>query len=70
MKFFFFSNDHLPIHVHVENADGESKFEVTPVKLINNDGMKNKDLRLAESIIEENADIIVARWKEFFKDKN
>lgn len=30
LRFFFFANDHLPIHVHVENADGEAKFNVIP----------------------------------------
>lgn len=67
MSFFFFSNDHLPIHVHVSNSDGEAKFQVLPeIELIGNDGMKRKDIRLAESIIEENADLIIKRWKEFF----
>jgi hypothetical protein len=67
IRFFFFSNEHLPIHVHIENADGDAKFEINPVKLINNNGMKNKDLRLAESIIEENEELIEKRWKEYFK---
>ena len=66
IRFFFFSNEHLPIHVHIENADGDAKFEINPVKLINNNGMKNKDLRLAESIIEENAELIVQKWNEYF----
>jgi len=34
MRFFYFSNDHLPIHVHVKNQDGTAKFEIKPVKLI------------------------------------
>ena len=67
IKFFFFSNEHLPIHVHIENADGDAKFEISPVKLVNNNGMKNKDLKLAESIIEENEELIEKRWKEYFK---
>jgi uncharacterized protein DUF4160 len=67
IRFFFFSNEHLPIHVHIENADGDAKFEINPVKLINNNGMKNKDLKLAESIIEENEELIEKRWKEYFK---
>jgi antitoxin component YwqK of YwqJK toxin-antitoxin module len=25
--FLFYSNDHLPVHVHVKNGDFESKFE-------------------------------------------
>jgi len=67
IRFFFFSNEHLPIHVHIENADGDAKFEIRPVKLINNNGMKNKDVKLAESIIEENEELIEKRWKEYFK---
>ncbi len=66
IRFFFFSNVHLPIHVHIKNADGEAKFEVNPVKLIENKGIKNKDIYLSESIIEENQEIIETKWKEYF----
>ena len=67
MRFFFFSNDHLPIHIHVKNADGTAKFEIDPAKLLENNGIKKKDISLAESIIEENSEIIIKRWNEFFK---
>ncbi len=26
IRFFFFSNEHLPIHIHVKNSDGTAKF--------------------------------------------
>jgi hypothetical protein len=29
--------------------------------------MKNKDLKLAESVIEENDELIERRWKEYLK---
>lgn len=67
IRFFFFSNEHLPIHVHVKNADGEAKFSIKPVELLENKGMKNKDIYLAESVIEENEDLIELKWKEYFK---
>lgn len=67
IRFFFFSNEHLPIHIHIKNADGDAKFETNPVKLVENNGVKNKDIKLAESIIEENQDIIEQKWKEYFK---
>ena len=53
LRFFFWSSEHEPVHIHVENADGDAKFEVNPVRLVYNKGLKNKDLHLAESIIEE-----------------
>ncbi len=67
IRFFFFSNEHLPIHVHIENGDGDAKFQIKPIKLLSNNGMKNKDLKLAESIIEENEELIEKRWHEYFK---
>jgi hypothetical protein len=66
IKFFFFSNEHLPIHVHIQNSDGDAKFNLEPLELIENHGMKNKDLKIAEGIIEENKEIIEGRWKEYF----
>lgn len=30
-RFFFYSNDHSPIHVHVRKGDGEAVFEVEEV---------------------------------------
>jgi chitinase len=70
LQILFYANDHEPIHVHVKNGDGEAKFQVSPViVLIENYGLKNKDLKLAEITIEENRDIIIGRWKEYFKDK-
>ena len=62
MKFFFYSLEHLPIHVR--NADGEAKFELEPVSLIFSKGMKPKDLVLAEALVVERKDEIIAKWKE------
>ncbi|MEO6135607.1 MAG: DUF4160 domain-containing protein [Ginsengibacter sp.] len=64
MKFFFYMNEHLPIHIHVRNSDGEAKFEVDNVKLIESRGIKPKDLVLAEAIIEERKEEIIKKWKE------
>ena len=67
LRFFFYSNDHEPIHVHVSNSDGEAKFNVNLLKLIENRGLKPKDIRYAEAAIEENKEIIIQRWNEFYK---
>lgn len=66
LRFFFYSNDHEPIHVHVRSGDGEARFQVDPVALIENKGLKNKDLKIAEIAIEENKEVIMNRWNEYF----
>jgi len=71
LKFYFYSNDHLPVHVHVSVENSEARYQVYPeIKLIENRGLKPRELRLAETAIEENKEIILWRWKEYFKDKN
>ena len=66
-RFMFYSNDHEPIHVHVIKDEHEAKFCVDPVQLVENNGLKVSELRLAEFVIEENKEIIINRWNEYFK---
>jgi hypothetical protein len=66
-KFSFFSNDHEPIHIHVSRGGATAKFNLLPeVLLTKNSGFKNSELKMIESILEENKEIIIERWKEFF----
>ena len=66
MRFFFYSNEHDLIHVHVRNADGEAKFSVEVLRCIDNKGLKNKDVRLAKVLIEENKELIIKAWYAHF----
>ena len=66
-RFMFYSNDHEPIHVHVIKGDAEARFQVLPdVSLLDNRGLKPAELKLAESLVEENKETIVVNWKNFF----
>ena len=67
IRFFFFSNEPLPVHIQIRNGDGDAKFGIRPVRLQENNGMKSKDIHLAESIIEENEELIEQKWAEYFK---
>ena len=66
-RFFFWSNDHEPIPVHIAKGDSEAKYNVETLELVENFGFRKNELRMIESIIDENQSIIIERWKEFFK---
>lgn len=66
-RFFFWSNDYEPVHVHISKGDAEAKYNVHDLELVENFGFKKSELKMIESIIEENQDIIIERWNEFFK---
>lgn len=64
LSFLIFTRDHEPPHVHVRCSDGVAKFKVTKdeVTLLENNGLKSKDIKLAESILEENKEYVVSQW--------
>lgn len=64
-RFMFYANDQ-PIHVHVIKGDVSAKFTLFPVTLIKNNGLKSSELKLVESVIEENQEVIAEHWNKFF----
>jgi len=70
MQFYFWSNEHEPVHIHVRKGRSLAKFEIEPnVELIDNKGFKPQELKLAENIIEENKDVILTNWETYFNKK-
>lgn len=68
LRFFFYTREHEPIHVHVEHADGVAKYNLLEecVELVENNGLKPASLRLAESILEENRENFIKEWNKTF----
>ncbi len=63
--FFFYSNEHRPIHVHVRRGGGEAVFEVeSGVELRESQGFKVRDLARAEALALEHRDLIIRKWHE------
>ena len=68
--FKFYSNDHKPIHIHVTKDGHEAKFNLEPsVEMVFNRRFKKHELTVITGIIEENAEILVERWQEYFNGK-
>lgn len=66
-RFFFYSNDHRPIHVHVSYGGGEAVFDVEgTVELRESQGLKVKELAKAEALATENRELIIHVWHEHF----
>ncbi|MHB1309540.1 MAG: DUF4160 domain-containing protein [Limisphaerales bacterium] len=63
--FFFYSNEHRPIHVHVRRGGGEAVFVVeNGVELRESQGLKVKELSKAETLAEEHRELIIRKWHE------
>jgi hypothetical protein len=64
-RFFFYSNEHRPIHVHVTKGGGEAVFEVEgEVVLRESVGLKTRELKDAEDLAVEHQQLIIRAWHE------
>lgn len=67
-SFFFYSKEHEPVHIHVEGKGGMAKFEWdgTAFVLSESHNIKAGDMKKIKTAIDDNADLIVKRWDEYF----
>lgn len=66
LRFFFYSDDHTPIHVHVVKGDDDAKIQIDPeVRLVYNHGLKAKDLKRALELAEMYKEDIVDVWNRY-----
>ncbi len=68
-RFFFYSNEHLPAHIHVESTGRTAKFNLGVVELVKSSGFNSKELKEIRTIVEENKNIFNIKWNEYFDNK-
>jgi hypothetical protein len=66
-RFFFYSNDHSPIHVHVRKGSGEAVFNLHEgIELREAAALNPQELRQAEDLASEHRELIIEKWNEYF----
>ena len=68
LRFFFYSEEHLPIHIHVQSADGRAKINVLTCEIMENKGVKPRDLKKSVAIVAEYKEDIIKAWNEYFDE--
>lgn len=69
LRFYFYTREHEPIHIHVKSTEGIAKFIIeNEVVLVDNKGVKAKDIKLAESILEENKENFSGRMEKNIRE--
>lgn len=66
-RFSFFSLEHNPAHVHVSKGDAKAKINLEDGTIMDNKGMKPKDLKLASELVAANAALFLEKWNLYFK---
>ena len=69
-RFFFYSNDHDPPHVHVEYGQGSAKVDLMPdITIVSVRNMGKKETKKMLSIITKHHTEFLAAWQNFFNQK-
>ncbi|MFA6137016.1 MAG: DUF4160 domain-containing protein [Sulfurimonas sp.] len=69
-RFFFFSDEHLPLHIHVEKGDGYLRVELETFKVTDRYKFSQGDERKIVAIINEHQQKLIGAWNEYFNHKS
>ena len=66
LRFYFYADEHFRFMCIQKNGDGLAKIELEPeIRLVENKGIKSKDIKRAMSIVEQYKEEFIEKWKEF-----
>ena len=67
-SFFFYMNEHEPVHVHVMRQGKKAKIEIIDGKAVVKlpGRLSAADLKKATALAEENRELIKTKWHETF----
>ncbi len=68
-RFFFYTNEHSPKHIHVEKGDATAKFNLFPVDLVKSKRFKAKEINDIHKLVLENRELFNKKWDEYFSNK-
>ena len=67
MRFYFFLDEHEPIHVHIKSGGNKAKIALEPhVSLVYNHGLKEQELKKAMETCHTYRDEFIAEWHRRF----
>ena len=66
-RFFFFSDEHTPEHIHIEKGDSYARVEIKNLKVTDSYSMNTKELKKLLKIIKENSEKLQGDWDDYFK---
>lgn len=68
-RFFFYSNEHLPKHIHVEKDNTTAKFTLEEIQLVSSRGFNASELKEIRKLGENNVELYKIKWDEYFNKK-
>ncbi len=66
-RFFFFSNEHAPEHIHIEKGEMYARVELETLRVTESYNISSKDLKKIVELVKNNKEILQKEWYEYFE---
>jgi hypothetical protein len=66
-RFFFFSDEHNPQHIHIEKADAYARVELDTLEVTDRYNLNSKELKKLLKLVSQNKSKLQGAWNEYFK---
>ena len=60
-RFFFYINDNLPIHIHIEKDNKTAKFNLEPFELVYSRRFKASEISEIRKLVAENSEFLISK---------
>ncbi len=60
-RFNFFSNEHLPKHIHIEKAEKTAKFNLEFIELVKSSRFRASELKEIRNLVQENLELLIQK---------
>jgi len=67
-RFFFFSNEHTPKHIHIQKQEKYAKINIETLEIINNYKFNSKELKEIKNIAKIYQNKFLKAWDEYFQN--
>ena len=68
-RFFFFSDEHLPKHIHIEKADSYVRIEIETLRVTDSYKCTSKEIKKLVGLVKEHREVLKGAWNEYFKEQ-
>ncbi len=66
-RFFFYSDEHTPSHIHVEKGEAYARIELDSLRVTDTYSISSKDLKKILLIVREYREYLQEAWNEHFQ---
>lgn len=67
-RFFFYSNEHLPVHIHIEKESKTAKFDLENLMFVYSRGFNAGELKEIRKLVMTKTNYFKEKWNEYFND--